>query len=367
MESTSEPVPNERPPRLSICISTLNRAEFLRATLARILPQLTDECEVLVVDNASSDNTPSVMIELTRRDHRLRYVRQETNLGLDGNFDRAVELARGDYCWLTSDDDYFRPGAVAAVLQALADEPSAVLVNYEFRNFEMSELIQERVLDLHKDRIYGPWELERMFVELGDFVRYIGAHIMRRTVWLARQRQLYIGSYYNFVGMLYQERLPRSVYVIAEPYVIYRYGNEGTYAEQLVEIVLAKWPSLIASLPVSDAAKRGLDSAQPWKHPFQLLFWRGWGRYSYTLYKRWVRPQLSRRSARVLPLACALVPCAVANVMLTFLWSLRRSKLRQLDGLYLAILKANRARSYVGNWDMGSEHQVRTTPSENPG
>lgn len=360
MEQPPTHSPGE-PPRLSICISTLNRAEFLRATIAKIAPQLTDRCELLVVDNASTDNTPLVMAELARRHERVRYVRQETNLGLDGNFDRAVSLASGDYCWLTSDDDLFKPGAVAAVLGALSGEPSAVLVNYEFRNFDMSEVLQERVLDAERDRVYGPWELDRMFIELGDFVRYIGAIVMRRTVWLARQRQLHIGSFYNFVGMLYQERLPRGAYVIAEPYIIYRYGNEGTYAEELPEIVLAKWPSLIASLPVSDAAQRALDSAQPWEHPFELLFWRGWGRYSYRLYKRWIRPRLTRRSARVLPFVCAVTPCAVANAMLAFHWSLRRAKLRQLDGLKLAILKSSPF--YIGSWSVRSRQEANAIRS----
>lgn len=340
MEQSAKPLQEDlSAPKLSICISTLNRADFLRITLGKILPQLTDQCEVLVVDNASTDNTPHVVAELMRRDGRLRYVRKETNLGMDGNFDRAVELARGDYCWLTSDDDVFKPGAVAAVLGALAEEPSAVLVNYEFRDFDLSELLQERVLDLDADRQYGPWELERMFVELGDFVRYIGALIMRRTVWLARQRHLYIGSFYGFVGMLYQERFPRAVHVIAEPYVIYRFGNDGTYSEQLMEIVLVKWPSLVASLPICASAKRTLDSAQPWKHPYELLFWRGNGRYAYSQYKRWIRPQLPRRSARLIPLACALLPRFVANSILVSHYSVRRARLRQMDGLKLAWLK----------------------------
>jgi abequosyltransferase len=328
-----------QPPKLSICISTLNRADFLRATLNQILPQLTDQCEVLVVDNASVDNTPHVVAELTH--DRLRCIRKEDNKGLDGNFDRAIELARGDYCWLTSDDDLFHPGAVAAVLAAIADEPSAVLVNYEFRDFSMSKVLQERVLDLDADRVYGPWELDRMFVELGDFVRYIGALVMRRTLWLERQRNLYIGSYYGFVGMLYQERLPRGAYVIAQPYVSYRYGNEGTYSEQLMEIVFAKWPSLVASLPLAERSKCALASAQPWRHIHELFFWRGNGRYSYGQYRRWIRPQLHSRSARVLPLVCAVLPRLLVNALLALYLAARRNRLRQMDGLKLAMLEAS--------------------------
>jgi abequosyltransferase len=328
-------------PKLSICISTLNRANFLRETLEAILPQLTAECEVVVVDNASVDSTASVGAEMMRRSDRVRYIRKETNNGMDRNFDRAVELSGGEYAWLMPDDDLLKPGAVAAVLEALHQQPSLVLVNYEFRDLSLSKVLQERVLDFDSDRTYGAWELDRLFVELRDFIRYIGAVVISRAVWLSRQRELYIGSYYDFVGMIFQERLPRSVYVIAQPCVSFRSGNEGTYASKIMEIVLAKWPSLVASLPLADSSKRKLHSAQPWRHFYELLFWRGSGFYSYDQYRRWIRPQLDSATEKFIPVVSALVPCALANLMLTLYLCAHRGKLYQMQGLQLNVLRAS--------------------------
>jgi len=334
-------LPTEQGPQpiLSLCISTINRAEFLRETLETILRQVTDECEVLIVDNASTDNTPHVVAELARRCASLRYIRTDSNNGLDSNFDRAVELSRGEYCWLTSDDDLLKPGAIAAVLRAVRHDPSAVLVNYEFRDFTMSRVVQDRVLDLDADRTYGPWESERMFVELGDSVRYIGSLVMKRAVWLSRQRNLYIGSYYGFVGMLYQERLPRQVHVIAQPCVSYRIGNAVEFDKQLPEIIFAKWPSLVASLPFSYRSRRTLHSSEPWKHLYEMLVWRGTGVYSRETYRRWVKPSLHRARDRLVPASCALLPCFVVRLGLIAYLSVRSGRLRQLDGLYLAHLK----------------------------
>lgn len=329
----------EQRPVLTICISTFNRAEFLRQVLEAVLPQATEECEVLVVDNASTDDTSRVVASFKDRSVRLRYVRKDTNNGLDLNWDRAVEVSRGDYCWLTSDDDLVRPGAIAAVLSALRDEPSAVVVNYEFRDFTMTHVVPGHVLDFDADRVYGPWEAERMFVELGDSIRYIGALIMRRTVWLARQRNLYIGSYYAFVGMMYQERFPRHVRVIAKPCVAYRIGNTADFAEQLAEIIFAKWPSLVASLPLPYSSKRKVHTSEPWKHPYVLLVWRGIGLYSYDQYRRWIRPRLHRVRERLIPALCALLPSPLVAWMLILFLSTHANKLRQLDGLYLAALR----------------------------
>lgn len=331
-------------PILSICISTWNRAAFLRAALGAIVPQLTPECEVLVVDNASTDSTADVVAEHAARCQYVRYIRQETNEGLDRNFDRAVELTRGEYCWLTSDDDLFKPGAVAAVLTALRQQPSLVLVNYEFRNASMSKVLQARVLDFECDRRYGPWELDRIFVELCDFVRYIGAVVIKRAVWLSRQRDLYNGSNYAFIGMLFQDRFPGFVHVIAQPYLSYRSVCDNINVPGFMELMLAKWPSLVASLPVSDAAKRRLHSGQPWRYLYELLCWRGCGFYCYEEYRRWIRPQVRGLREKWLAVLIAFVPRALANRGLAFYLSIRGDRMRRFQGFHLELLRANRGK-----------------------
>ena len=81
--------------KLSICIATFNRAAFIGATLDSIISQATEEVEIVVVDGASSDNTSQVMDEYKRRFPRLRYFRQETNGGIDVDYSKTVEFARG--------------------------------------------------------------------------------------------------------------------------------------------------------------------------------------------------------------------------------------------------------------------------------
>ena len=48
-------------PRLSVCVATYNRAEYIGETLESIIPQLTDEVEIVVVDGASTDGTSTVV------------------------------------------------------------------------------------------------------------------------------------------------------------------------------------------------------------------------------------------------------------------------------------------------------------------
>src|SRR5262249_16202475 len=79
----SENPPMSTPLKLSICITTLNRAKFIGPSLESMLSQITDDCEIIVLDAASTDETERVVSEYASRSDRLRYIRQSTNNGWD--------------------------------------------------------------------------------------------------------------------------------------------------------------------------------------------------------------------------------------------------------------------------------------------
>ncbi len=113
-------------PLLSICIPTFNRSRFLRELLESLLPQLASTAphpaniELLVSDNHSTDDTAGLVASFQTLGLPLRYLRNETNVGADGNFLRCLSLAQGKYVWVLGDDDLVMPGAIAALLSLLA-------------------------------------------------------------------------------------------------------------------------------------------------------------------------------------------------------------------------------------------------------
>lgn len=95
------------PVRISVVIPTYNRAHYLKTAIYSCLQQDYPNFEVIVSDNASSDNTQQ-MITTCFNDQRLKYYRNETNLGAIGNIRKAAfEHAAGDWFIVLSDDDYF--------------------------------------------------------------------------------------------------------------------------------------------------------------------------------------------------------------------------------------------------------------------
>lgn len=94
-------------PLLSICVPTFNRAPLLRLLLASLVREaygLGDRLEIVVSDNASTDDTPDVVASV-QADLPLKYSRNPTNLGVAANIDAVVGLAAGTYCWIVGDDD----------------------------------------------------------------------------------------------------------------------------------------------------------------------------------------------------------------------------------------------------------------------
>ncbi|HUK92638.1 MAG TPA: glycosyltransferase [Methanomicrobiales archaeon] len=94
-------------PLVSICIPTYNRAAMVGDAIRSALSQTYPAIEVVVVDNASSDGAAEVVASLA--DPRLRFIRNDQNLGLFGNFNRCIELAKGSLIHILHSDDMIPP------------------------------------------------------------------------------------------------------------------------------------------------------------------------------------------------------------------------------------------------------------------
>ncbi len=120
-----------KPPLLSICLPTFNRAELLEVCLASVLPQVAEnssEVECVVSDNASTDATEQVLIRY-QHEFNLRVFRNATNIGIIGNITKvAVECACGEFVWLIGDDDVLAAGAVSRLLEMLRAGPEIDLI-----------------------------------------------------------------------------------------------------------------------------------------------------------------------------------------------------------------------------------------------
>lgn len=119
----------ERPaPLVSFVVPCYKLAHLLPECVRSILAQTFTDFEVLIMDDASPDNTPEVAASFG--DPRVRHVRNDPNLGALPNYNKGISLARGKYVWLISADDFLRrPDALARLVAVLEANPR---VNYVF-------------------------------------------------------------------------------------------------------------------------------------------------------------------------------------------------------------------------------------------
>lgn len=301
--------------RLSICIATRNRASFIGETLESIARQCPHEVEVVVLDGASTDDTELVVTRLQASFPILRYERQEKNGGVDRDYDLAVQLAKGEYCWLMSDDDLLKPGAIDAVLHAMDSQYDLIIANAELDNFDFSKVLDKNRLRFASDRVYGHSDLVRMFEETSGYLGYIGAVVMRRNVWLSRDRASFLGSYFIHVGVIFQEPLPKGAIALAKPLIAIRFGNTQWRPREF-EIRMIRWTELIAALArIPLSVRNRCYPPEPWRSAKSLIFYRAKGTYGIEDYRNWVRPRVSNCVDRARAWCIARFPGWLANLI----------------------------------------------------
>lgn len=125
MEGMTRPAPAIKTsgPLVSVCVPTYNDGPFVLASLVSILNQTYTNLEILVGDDASTDNTPEIIRSL--QDPRLHYQRNSTNLGQFENVNRLIRCARGEYIAIYHSDDIYEPQIVEKEVDFLETHPEA--------------------------------------------------------------------------------------------------------------------------------------------------------------------------------------------------------------------------------------------------
>ena len=114
-------------PKISVCVPTYNRAHYLRQALESVRCQTLQDFEIIIYDDASTDETQWVVENM--RDGRTRYFRQPRNVGIAANRNSCLAVARGRYiAWLDSDDIY-QPEMLAVQSAVLDRHPHVGLVH----------------------------------------------------------------------------------------------------------------------------------------------------------------------------------------------------------------------------------------------
>jgi abequosyltransferase len=217
-------------PILTIGIPTYNRAHLIGNTLTNILQQipnhLNGQVDILISDNASTDNTAQVVESLqSKHPIRITYSRNAENLGYDRNVDLLFKKALGKYVWAFGDDDELKNGAISAVFGVLTSHPDvkAVLVNFDSYDSKLESL-------QHRVEISG----DVLCTDPMDFLvrsesRYslMSSLILEREAWNSEDLTEGMDRHWIHVYALFKILLRGPSYILSQPFVNYRQGSSN--------------------------------------------------------------------------------------------------------------------------------------------
>ncbi len=114
-------------PKVSIGLAVYNGEKYLDEAIQSILSQTFEDFELVISDNASTDKTDEICKSYLAVDSRIRYHRNETNIGGANNENLTFKLSRGQYFRLAAHDDVCGPDLLKRLVQALDENPQVVL------------------------------------------------------------------------------------------------------------------------------------------------------------------------------------------------------------------------------------------------
>ena len=103
---------------ITVCLTTYNGEKFIRDQIDSIICQLSDEDEIIVSDDESTDKTVSIIENYN--DKRIKIIKNKKSKGVIGNVESSLEQAKGDYIFLADQDDIWLPNKVEICINALS-------------------------------------------------------------------------------------------------------------------------------------------------------------------------------------------------------------------------------------------------------
>lgn len=140
-------------PRVSIITPSFNHAPFLHARAESVLSQEYRDFEWIIIDDASTDESPKLLQQIALTDRRVRLLTNEGNLGMAATVMRALDLASGDLVHRAESDDFCKPSFLGRVVRVFDEHQRVGLVHCAARRADAGGRLSGGWHQPHRDRI----------------------------------------------------------------------------------------------------------------------------------------------------------------------------------------------------------------------
>lgn len=178
---------------LSICVPTYNRATLLPETIESIITSIersssSEEIEIIISDNASTDNTHEVIKQLQESYPFIKSRKNVVNV-IDENFFLVSGAASGKFFWIFSDDDLMEPVAIDVVLAELRKGYNLLILNYSLWNNDFTEEVWASRYKFTSDLVFT--DANFLLKKFGTGIQYLSSVVIRKDIFFRDRKYDY--------------------------------------------------------------------------------------------------------------------------------------------------------------------------------
>lgn len=230
---------------LTIGIPTFNGSKYLQFAIESIIKEipLNEEknYEILISDNASTDNTKQIVLEFQKKyPNQITYILNDNNLGFDRNVDNLIRKSKGKFVKLLGDDDELMPGSIKYLTEILLLKPSliAIVHSVKFVNIKTNKVIETHH-NILKTKIYKNGD--EFFQKSKWATAAFASLVICREKWVSLNLEKYFGlKWIHIGGLIEMLKCPGYSMGISDQLVIVRLENDrwsennGTIADIMI-------------------------------------------------------------------------------------------------------------------------------------
>lgn len=176
---------------LSICIPTFNRPEMLKNTIENLIQNIYSKDfvkEILIVDNSEKNDSKDIVENYLKNFNKIRYIKNEINIGAEGNFRKSIHESLGEYVWIIGDDDVLEERTKNILEKKFSQNFDCLIANYSVYDFNLENPIINKVLNGSTDT-YN--DKNNILKEFGLKFSFISTIIFKKKLFESRNNSAY--------------------------------------------------------------------------------------------------------------------------------------------------------------------------------
>ena len=184
-------------PLVSIVLPTFNGAKYIEQSISSVLNQTFSNWELIIVDDASTDETPALISKYVKSDPRIRSTRHSTNKRLPAALNTGFSQTHGEYLTWTSDDNYYREPALREMLEFLRSHAEADVVYSDYRVVYANDQLVRRMRVSDPDGLLTANCIGPCFLYTRAVCSIVGPY--STDVFLAEDYEFWLRAYASFL------------------------------------------------------------------------------------------------------------------------------------------------------------------------